>query len=314
MNRIINTWSVIAVMGLAFTCSARVQQVQFDISSAYNYDFFISTNEQNEAMSYNPEQNWAGMGSRGVNTVFGDHSINNPNYTYIWQGQYSGDLNAGIPTNGVYTTSYGNFGFCRKFGVALDKVPNGGFGNPQVPSNTVLPSLVMTNYLQPNIVLAWIPHTGSPSAYKLSFDINLPVPQRGKYVDANFIVLGNSKGCKIYANYDNGAGGTNQVKVFDQPNGNGFPDIQTASPPNIYTQCGFWAPGWSNAADYTFIRPTANYYMFMLANPVQLDPHKTLLGFTLAIPGVAWDGGEASAILAATGTMFSDYGTRFFFR
>ena len=99
MNRTISIWSVIAVMGLAFTCSARVQQVQFDISSAYNFDFFISTNEQNEALSYSPPHDWAGMGNRYVSAVFGEHAVNDASSTYIWQGQYPGDLNAGIPSS-----------------------------------------------------------------------------------------------------------------------------------------------------------------------------------------------------------------------
>ncbi len=275
--------------------SATAETVPLDLSGGFNHDGYITWAEATHAALYNPPSSW-GLGTRMVNTVFGEHSTgaSGGGRNLCWADQGSD----GLAANGILTTTYGSF----QLSTERDAEPAGGYVLGPVGSPPVLP-------VSHNVVRVQRPHSGSTAWPSATTTVMLPVSQWSQYDSVNFLVAGNNTKALIYAEYDDGAGGLDQQLIYESPgtpktaSERGFPDIQnstSANPDIISAQT--MTQLWAQSSNYSDIRAgTANIWTF--ADPLALDPSKTLVGFTFAVYNAdTWKARQAVVFAAVANT------------
>jgi len=175
--------------------------IQIDMAAAGNWDGYISSAEQTEALSYNPPSDW-GLGGRMVKNVFGEHSFPQwswGNRVFAWQAQVGASY-VGLPDDGKITA--GNWDY--QLATHLDAEPSEGWGNPEYPKGTNPNGLLP---LARNVIYVYRPHTGTADPATANYTTTLSAAEQGYYTGLNMLMFGNAaanREMRIYAVYEDG--------------------------------------------------------------------------------------------------------------
>jgi len=256
--------------------------VPLDLSAGFNYDGYISNAESAHAYLYNPCGDW-GLARRMVNHVFGQHSSSfaSAGVNFAWQHQVPGG-GVGLPDNGTIATAYGTF----QLSTALGNEPPGGY--VQIPKPTTPTGLLP---MASNVLWVYRPHSNLKGWATATATAMLPASQQTYYESINFLVTGSNGKTMIYAEYDNGLGGTDRVLIYESPgvpktsSETGFPDLTattSANPDLVAVSTLAMNYRWGQTSDYSAIRSGAAR-IWTFAQPIPLDPERKLMGITLQI-------------------------------
>ncbi len=179
---------LLALLGVCSVAIAKPPEtIQLDISSALNFDGYISTAEHVEAHSYDPPGDWTDptvLSSRMVKHVFGEHAYGMWNYgnsVYTWQHQVSENY-VGLPDDGVIVAGDWTYQLVTD----LDAEPEGGWGNPEYSAPTNPRGLLP---LKPNIIYVRKAHADTDPEYAHA-ELILAVEQQDHYVELNMLFAG----------------------------------------------------------------------------------------------------------------------------
>lgn len=283
----VHAWSVALVL-VALAAGGQAAVVSLDISAGSNHDLYISQAEATEAASYTPREDW-GLSKTMVANVFGENSLGNGR-TYAFQDQV-GDGTA-LPADGVISFT----GWDYQLSLQRDAEPAGGWANPEIPAPTHPRGLMPTpqNVVRANKNRA-INANEDPDSTAV---VPLPADQVGLYESINFLVAGNDKQTTIYADYEDGQELLWQSPTIDGETG--FPAGLGTSSSNPDIVAAFSCDrAWSQSGDRSAIR-SENGTVWTFAQPLDLDPTRTLNGFTLAVKGDDKWNGRTAFVLAAS--------------
>jgi len=272
--------SLVIFLSLLVASPAVASVEALDVSAGWNYDGYISNAESAHAFLYTPPGDW-GLSNRMVSTVFGQHSSStSAGRNYAWQFQVTGGT--GLPDSGQIITAYGLF----QLSTDLDAEPPGGYVQPPKGTNPngLLP-------LQSNVLRAYRPHSGQTGWPSATASVVLPVGQQTYYSSINFLVSGSNGKTLLYADYDDGQGGSERVLIYETPgvpkttSETGFPDIlsSSSSNPDVVEVTDYrMTHYWGQASDYSLVR-SGTTRLWTFADPIELDPSRKLKGFAVAI-------------------------------
>ena len=303
---------------MAVVPSAMAAQVQFQMTEDQcNYDGYISQDEANHGRLYDPRGEW-GLARRSVGGhVFGEHFADR---TMAWDSQTpSPETDVGIPDDGVITTSYGSFQLSTTLDsgavptsplMTTDDAPYTNTNYPDQKYDNPKGSLAMAD----NILRAWRNRDGLSSHASAIQTFMFQVAEQNYYTDINMLVQGSNEKVYLYAEYDDGAGGLEQVQIYesaDKPEGGetGFPawNNTTSSNPDIELALQT-THHWGMSGDSSSVR-TDDGHLWTFADPLALDPAKKLMGVTVAVHDVGTWNGRDAYVFAMTGTLVPEPAT-----
>jgi len=129
--------------------------------------------------------------------------------------------------------------------------------------------------------------------------VPLAAGQVGLYESINFLVAGNNKQTMIYADYADGQELLWSSPVIDGETG--FPGGLGTSSSNPNLVAAFSCDQtWSQSGEVSAVR-SESATVWTFAEPLALDPARTLTGFTLTVKGDDKWTGRTAFVLAASG-------------